>query len=399
MLFPVGDTPNPRNFVAWVNWLFIAANVAVYLLIALPYSSQPVDPRDPALVDYLRVIAPSVSPNTAYRMIGTKINAYDLFVFKYGYKPGAPQVSDLLFAMFLHGGFWHLAGNMLFLWIYGDNVEHRLGRIGYLLAYLTTGVAATLVFAVFAGNSLAPMVGASGAISGVLGVYFLLFPKNKIKIFVAFFPFFFDTVLLPSRWVLGFYVIVDNVLPFLGGAQSNVAYGAHIGGFAAGLAIAWAGERVAWQWPWRDRYWQLGRPSKAKITVPDSPSEMLLDELRSALSAGNPEQAIQAMTMMERQDLAQLGPRECAQLSNWLDQTGHPIAATRLLRNCIASHPNSEHLSDAYLLLGLMRLRQGQPTAAYQYLLSVFDHNPSPETAYQARQALEQINIFQRKST
>jgi len=397
VLFPVGDTPNPPNFKAWINWAFIALNVAIYLFISLPYSSQPVNPRDPALVEYLRVIAPSVSPTTAYRMIGNKISAYDLFVFKFGYKPGAPQIGDLLFAMFLHSGFLHLIGNMLFLWIYGDNVEHRLGRFGYLVTYLATGVAATLVFSMFAGNSMTPMVGASGAISGVLGLYFILFPKNKIKMFVAFFPFFFDTILIPSRWVLGFYLIIDNLLPFLSGAQSGVAYGAHIGGFLAGLVIAGAGEHVAWQWPWKDTFWRLGHPSKSKIEVPDSPAEILLDELRSALSTGDPNRAMQVVGMMERQDLAQLGPRECVQLANWLEQAGHPIAATRLLRGCIASHPRSEYLADVYLLLGLMRLQQGQPTAAYQYLLSVFDHNPSPETDYQARKALEQIDVFRRR--
>lgn len=396
-IFPVGDTPNPRNFTAWMNWLFIVVNVAVYLFIGLPYSRQLVDPRDPALVEYLRVIAPSVSPTTAYRMVGNNISAYDLLVFKFGYKPGAPQFSDLFFAMFLHSGFLHVFGNMLFLWIYGDNVEHRLGRIGYFITYLATGVAATLVFSLFAGNSMAPMIGASGAISGVLGLYFILFPKNKIKLFVVFFPFFIDTILLPARWVLGFYLIVDNLLPFLSGAQSGVAYGAHIGGFLAGLAIAGAGEHVAWQWPWKDEFWRLGHPSKSKITVPESPSEMLLDEIRSALSTGDPNRAMHAMSMMERPDLAQLSPHECVQLANWLDQAGHPIAATRLLRGCVTSHPRSESLADVYLLLGLMRLRQGQPTAAYQYLLSVFDHNPGPETAYQARQALGQIDVFRRR--
>ena len=167
MLFPIGDTPNPRNFKAWINWSLLAINVAVYLVLTLPLSSQPANPQDPALVDYLRVVAPSVSPSVAYQALGRQISAYDLFVFKHGYRPGAPEVSDLLFAMFLHANFWHLAGNMLFLWIYGDNVEHRLGRVGYLLTYVLTGVAATLVFALFAGSSLLPMIGASGAISGV----------------------------------------------------------------------------------------------------------------------------------------------------------------------------------------------------------------------------------------
>jgi membrane associated rhomboid family serine protease len=395
MIFPIGDTPNPRNFIAWVNWSFIAINLAVFVLITLPQSSRPADPRDPALVEYLRVLAPSVPPTMTYRRLAARISAYDVFVFKHGYKPGAPEVSDLFAAMFLHSGWLHLIGNMLFLWIYGDNVEHRLGRVGYVLTYLLTGVAATLIFALFAGRSLTPMIGASGAISGVLGLYFILFPRNRIKLFVAFFPFFFDTILVPARLVLGFYIVVDNVLPFLSGAQSNVAYGAHIGGFAVGLAIAWGGESVGWQWPWKDKLRRLGRPAKTPGgDVPDSPSALLLGELRTALGAGDSQRAIQALTMMERQDLAQLQPYECVQVAQWLDQAGHPVAATRLLRNCIASHPGAGNLADVYLVLGLMRLRQGQPTAAYQYLLTVFDHNPSAQTAAHARQALDQINVL-----
>ena len=164
--------------------------------------------------------------------------------------------------------------------------------------------------------------------------------------FVAFFPFFFDVILLPSRLVLGFYIVIDNILPFLIGTRSGVAYGAHIGGFFAGLVIAWAGEYMAWQWPWSDKFWRLGNPSKQKVEVPDSPSEMLLEELRSSLSAGDHNRAIRVMSMMERQDLAELRPRECVQLANWLEQSGHPIAATRLLRGCLANHPRSEELAD-----------------------------------------------------
>lgn len=399
MLFPIGDTPNPRNFRPWVNWLLIAVNIGIFVLISLPLSSQRANPQDPALVEYLRVVAPHLSPVTAYQRYRNQISAYNLFVFVHGYKPAMPELSDLFWAMFLHANIWHLAGNMLFLWIYGDNVEHRLGRIGYLLTYLATGVAATLFFAVFAWSSPTPMIGASGAISGVLGLYFLLFPRNKVKLFVAFFPFFFDVILLPARWVLGFYILFSNILPFLaGGAQSGVAYGAHIGGFFAGLGIAWAGERVAWHWPWTDKFWRMGRAPKTRQEVPpDSPSDLFVSQLRSALNHHDLNQAVQIMSMMDRSDLKHLQPRECVQLADWLEQAGHPIAATRLLRGCLANHPRSAEMADVYLLLGLMRLRQRQPTAAYQYLLSVFDYHPKPETAERARQALAQIDIFRHR--
>ena len=148
--------------------------------------------------------------------------------------------------MFMHGGWMHLAGNMLFLWIYGDNVEHRLGHVGYLVAYLAAGLAATLFFAMFVPNSQIPMLGASGAISGVLGFYFLWFPRNRIKVFVFLFPLLMTTLLIPSRIVLGVYLVIDNILPFLTRPVegSGVAHGAHIGGFLAGLGLALAIDRL-----------------------------------------------------------------------------------------------------------------------------------------------------------
>jgi membrane associated rhomboid family serine protease len=147
--------------------------------------------------------------------------------------------------MFLHGGWMHLAGNMLFLYIFGNNVEARLGSVPYLLVYLLTGVTATLFFAAFAPGSQIPLVGASGAISGVLGCYFLWFPRNRVKTFIFLFPFLMTTVLLPARLVLGVYLILDNLLPFIinGGAGAGVAHGAHIGGFLGGLGLAYGFDR------------------------------------------------------------------------------------------------------------------------------------------------------------
>ena len=394
MFIPVGDAPNPpRPFIAWVNWTILALNVAIYCFISLPLSFEGVDPRDPTFQQYVHTISDTLPSTVTLREIVDSTSAYDLFVFTHGYKPGAPSWIDLLFSLFLHGGFLHLVGNMLFLWIYGDNVEYRLGRWGYLLTYLLTGVIATLIFSVFAGASLLPLVGASGAISGILGLYFLLFPRNRVKVFVALFPFFFDVIYLPARWVLGFFVLVDNVLPFVIGAESNVAYGAHLGGFIAGLGVAWMGERWAWRWPWSEPHW---RPGQAMPDPPDTPAKTSEEDgvsgLRRALQQGDKTRALKLLTQMSGADIARLTPGECVSLSRDLKDAGHPIAATRLLHYCIASRPTSQGLAEVYLALGLMRLEQGQPTAAYQYLLSVLDHDPDPLTAARARQALGQID-------
>jgi membrane associated rhomboid family serine protease len=243
MFLPIGDTPNPRG-VPYVNTLLIGVNVAVFLLVSLPLTFARPDLNDPLLFEYLRAIGARGSIPT--QTILQQVSAYDLFIFRYGYRPSDPSLTTLFTAMFLHGGWLHLVGNMLFLWIYGDNVEHRLGRTGYLLVYLGSGVAATLFFAVFVPGSDVPMVGASGAISGILGFYYLWFPRNQVKVFIFLFPFIMNTFLLPARLVLGIYLLVDNLFPFLinSGAATGVAHGAHIGGFVAGLALAFGIERL-----------------------------------------------------------------------------------------------------------------------------------------------------------
>ena len=151
-MFPLGDTPNPRNFTPWVNWILIGINIAIYLLIALPLSFTAVDPNNPLVIEYLRSIRHLVPAHVHPIKIVESLNQYDLFVFVHGFKPGAAQWNDLFFSMFLHGGFAHLAGNMLFLWIFGDNVEHRLGGLRYLGCYVVTGIAASIFFRFFSGH-------------------------------------------------------------------------------------------------------------------------------------------------------------------------------------------------------------------------------------------------------
>jgi membrane associated rhomboid family serine protease len=246
VFFPIGDAPNPRNFRAWVTWAIIVANVLVYVLVTLPLSAQEASRNDPRIGDYVEMLRHSgLDRGTVGEALG-QLSVYDLFVFQHGFRPADPSFADLFSSLFLHAGFLHLAGNMFFLWIYGDNVEHRVGRIAYFLLYVLTGVAATIGFALLDLDSQLPLVGASGAISGVLGLYFVLFPRNRVKVFVALFPFLMDTFLVPARLVLGIFVVIDNLFPFLFGSHSGVAYGAHLGGFVAGAAFAALGNTFDW---------------------------------------------------------------------------------------------------------------------------------------------------------
>lgn len=237
MFIPVGDYPNPRG-VPVMTILLIAANVAVYVLVSLPLSATPVSLNDPRLLEYLDLVARAMPGGASLEALVRHTSAYDLVVFEYGFRPDQPSLVSLFTSMFLHGGFLHLAGNMLFLWIYGDNVEHRLGAVAFLFWYLVTGVAATLTHALIAPGPPLPLVGASGAISGVLGFYFLLFPSHFVRVLLVLFPFYVGTVMIPARIVLGLYLVVDNLLPLILAPVGPVAHSAHIGGFVAGLAVA-----------------------------------------------------------------------------------------------------------------------------------------------------------------
>jgi rhomboid family protein len=140
-------------------------------------------------------------------------------------------------SMFMHGGLFHIGGNMLYLWIFGNNVEDTLGHGRYLLFYLLSGVAAALAQTAIGPSSMVPMVGASGAVSGVLGAYLLLFPHAHVTTLIIL-GFFFRLVHIPAMFVLGFWIVLQ-VLNGLGsfGSSGGVAFFAHIGGFLAGMGL------------------------------------------------------------------------------------------------------------------------------------------------------------------
>jgi membrane associated rhomboid family serine protease len=152
--------------------------------------------------------------------------------------PEVPFPLTLLSSMFMHGGLFHLAGNMLYLWIFGNNVEDCIGRMRFVGFYLLCGLIAVFTHILSNPNSTVPMVGASGAISGILGAYLLLYPRAKI-LTLLFFGFFVKLVEIPAMFVLGFWIVVQllNSTKSLGSSVGGVAWLAHIGGFLAGLIL------------------------------------------------------------------------------------------------------------------------------------------------------------------
>ncbi|MFP5505186.1 MAG: rhomboid family intramembrane serine protease [Gammaproteobacteria bacterium] len=147
-------------------------------------------------------------------------------------------VTSVFTSMFLHGGWMHLIGNMLYLWIFGNNIEDAMGHVRFILFYLLCGVAAALAQALPDPQSQIPMIGASGAISGVLGAYLLLFPHARVLVAIPI-GFYLHTTRIKAGWVLGFWFVLQlvNTAASAGQEGGGVAWGAHLGGFVAGMAL------------------------------------------------------------------------------------------------------------------------------------------------------------------
>jgi membrane associated rhomboid family serine protease len=242
VVLPVHDT-NPTRRVAVVTYALIAINVVAFLLS--PVATHVVGSSE--IQQQCRQIAffdeYAAKP---HELLTNKQDPPTRAVTRSGDNP-CPVPSyekvpflSVLWAMFLHGGWLHLLGNMLFLYVFGNNVEDRLGRLKYLAFYLGCGYAATYGFALFQPNSDQPLVGASGAIAGVLGAYLVLYPRAKVLSLLTF--FFFLPLRLPAWLVLGSWFVLQYLYFQRAGlaAGSGVAYGAHVIGFAVGAALVWS---------------------------------------------------------------------------------------------------------------------------------------------------------------
>lgn len=207
----------------------------------IPIGDENIDKQKPYLTRLLVLINIGIF---IYQIMLPSQEEISNFVLRYGAVPikitNGVDVSNLFTCMFLHGGIMHLVGNMLMLWIFGDNIEATVGHYKFLLFYLLTGLAASLAHIFFNLQSTMPMIGASGAISGCLGAYLILFPKNKVKIFFFFIVFRIAAFIVIGLWIGG--QILSTMQTFslktTHTQSESIAYMAHIGGFVAG--IIWA---------------------------------------------------------------------------------------------------------------------------------------------------------------
>jgi membrane associated rhomboid family serine protease len=237
-VFPLRDNI-PTERTPYVTIALIVANVLSYFL----FQHGTITLGDPSSPAYLHNLIENAAIPYEFSHWGQHClqQGQQIACGKVPNPPGyAPTWATPFLAMFMHGGLLHLGGNMLFLWIFGNNVEDAMGRVKYLAFYLLGGLAATLLQVIVGPNSAVPNLGASGAIAAVLAGYLVLFPRARVVTFV-FIIFFFTIVELPAILFLGIWIAEQLVFGYLGltqpsGGGGGVAYFAHIGGFAFGLA-------------------------------------------------------------------------------------------------------------------------------------------------------------------
>jgi membrane associated rhomboid family serine protease len=233
-MFPIGDDNSDRTITPYVNYLIIALNVIVFVFL------QGLSGDNVFTYSYAAVPGEILSGHdivTGAKVLTDPTTGEHITMPGLGPTP-IPVYLTLITSMFMHGGIAHIAGNMLYLWIFGDNIENAIGHKRYLLFYLLCGIIASLshvfVTKLLGQSLLVPSLGASGAISGVLGAYILLFPRRRVTmLFIRF------ITPVSAFWAIGIWIVFQLIsgLGMLGGASSGVAYAAHIGGFIAGMVL------------------------------------------------------------------------------------------------------------------------------------------------------------------
>src|SRR6187551_1195555 len=215
-MLPIGDDDSDRRFAPLVNYVLIAINVLVFV--------------------FLQGMGGNEKFTYAFSTVPAEILTGNDIVTGVLEPTPIPVYFTLITSMFMHGGWAHLLGNMLFLWVFGDNIENRVGHSRYLIFYLLCGIIASLSHVFISGASEIPSLGASGAISGVMGGYLLLFPSRRVRVWMGR-----GIGEVPAYVALGIWIVLQVIMGMglLGGEQTGggVAYAAHIGGFAAGLLL------------------------------------------------------------------------------------------------------------------------------------------------------------------
>ena len=351
MIIPIG-TDNPLSRKPLVNYLLIVANFAIFLLT-----------YDPHLIDYnvKAVLTDAAAP-------------YKLF-------PQGPELVQFISYAFLHASWMHIIGNMLFLYIFGNNVNDKLGHVGYMLLYLGGAVFSGLGHIAVSDT---PVLGASGAVAAVTGAYMVLFPKTRVHILYVI--FFIGSTELPALYFILFKLIVwDNILgPKLGGAD-HIAYTAHLAGYAFGIAIPmgmlalkvlphshydlWA---LAQRWRKRQQFSSMvsrgydpftgqgPKPKRVRATVTDVTDQQveqiarLRDQISQSMYANELGRAVENYLELVKLDRGQVLPlQQQLDVANKLMQTGRHAEAAAAYEAFIDHYKTYQMLEQIELMLGL----------------------------------------------
>lgn len=230
MLFPIGDDDRHLTRPAFISIALIVANLVVFFLLQGAGGN--------AAFTYGWSVIPFEITN-GVDLVGPETIQVQGQSVQISQAPGPTPIHlTILSAMFMHGGFMHLFGNLLYLWIFGDNVEHRFGALPFLGFYLVSGFVATVAQIVLDPSSIIPNLGASGAISGVLGAYLVLFPRNRVRALLFYFVVSVPAIVAIGLWIAFQFVNGYGAVMVSEETAGGVAYGAHIGGFFAGVILA-----------------------------------------------------------------------------------------------------------------------------------------------------------------
>jgi membrane associated rhomboid family serine protease len=256
-LIPLRDV-NPTRRRAVVTLILIAINVAVYFGVQPDvddFSDGATFTYEYAAIPCEVVTGDPLSPQeNPYTNGGIESSCNDVAEGDPIFPEKRPWLA-VLFSMFFHGGFLHLAGNMLFLWVFGNNIEDHLGRVKYIAFYLVGGIVATIAHVMVQPDSTIPVVGASGAVAAVMGAYLAWFPNVRVHTLFLFILIMFRDI--SAKWLLIIWFFTQFLDAF--NPNSGVAWMAHVGGFVFGIAVAWLirsslpARRLAWQYD-HDRY-------------------------------------------------------------------------------------------------------------------------------------------------
>jgi membrane associated rhomboid family serine protease len=337
----------------------------------------------------------------------------------WGFLPGNPTALGVLTSMFLHAGPWHLLGNMWFLHIFGDNVEDKLGRGKYVVLYLAWGALATMAFLHFGKPAVdgavaakgvlqdwnaRPLVGASGAISGVMGAYLVFFPRARIRMIMWI--LYIIPFTLPALVVIGMYFVKDLVLAVIAGTKvegGGVAYAAHTGGMVAGIVAAFVfkpwlrkpGAASAWD---RDTGFDGDGPAGAGGREPwEPPRTIPLPDLRDQIVGAVLDGRMDLALDLQRRRLLgpegpPLPPAVELEIANEVLRRGRIQEAEEAYLRFLGAHPSGGDAAEAKFRIGLIHARAlGDKAGARRWLAEAAAEHPDPRTAAFARSELERL--------